>query len=160
MSAATNSGMLDRPRDRPVETAALRLTLHLGTTAQGALPGPPRPSRSASAPGSTSPKEAARRRPTVPRALRAPPSRALGNGHAPAQNPTRESADQTRAFPRPDHAPSHPAPSAPPGPSAPPAHDKAPPRPGPDATRAVAPLKATAQHNPAVCHPPSRLSPR
>lgn len=111
--------------------------VHLGALARGALSGPRRPSRSASAQGSTSRMEAARRRPTVPRALRAPPSRALRYGRAPAQNPAPDSEERRGAFPKPNHARSHRSLSAPPGPSAPPAHDKAPARPGPDATRAA-----------------------
>lgn len=60
MSATTNSksrctGILGRPRDRPVETAARRRMVHLGAPARGALPGPRSPSRSASAQGSRAP---------------------------------------------------------------------------------------------------------
>lgn len=93
-------------------------------------------------------KEAAHRRSTVPRALGAPPSRPLRTGRAPAEKRRAGGADRGKGLPEagPRAKPGHRSPSAPPSPWAPPAYDKAPPRPGPDAARAAAPLKATARH--------------
>ncbi|XP_049978045.1 uncharacterized protein [Alexandromys fortis] len=63
-----------------------------------------------SGPSSAPRKEAEHRRPTVPRALRAPPSRPIRTGRAPAENPARGVADEEKAFQRPDERQARPPP--------------------------------------------------